>query len=99
MRIWHWLVCVMLAATVLGIMREEVGRVALVVFVTGLGEVFMGVTALLTLFRTVAAIGYAETLPSYAVAVAQTALVLVVASAVMCGWLWLGMSVLQAVVR
>jgi hypothetical protein len=98
MRLWQWLVTVLVVGTCLGIAREEVGRVALIVFITGLGEVVLGTSALLALFQSVGAIGQASGPGEYAGAVAQTALVLLVATSAMMGVLWLGVTILMAAV-
>ncbi len=98
MRIWHLIVAVIITATFLTLWRDPVGRVALIVFVTGLGEVFFGLTALLALFRTIGAIGQARRLSAYAEALVATGLVLVVASALMNGLLWIGVWLVQRVV-
>ena len=57
--------------------------VGLIVFVTGLGETALGVTAIMALFQTVGAIGMARGLLEHAEAMAATTVVLVVATAVM----------------
>jgi hypothetical protein len=62
-----------------------------------LGEAVLGTTALMTLFKTVAAIGRADRVAPFVEAVASTALVVVIASSAMTAWLWLGVSVLVAV--
>jgi hypothetical protein len=94
MRLWHLILGVFLAATCLAIAREEPGRVAVVVFITGLCEVALGTTALLILFRTFAGIGEARGAAGYVEAVAATVLVLVLASLAMNGVFWLGIRIM-----
>jgi hypothetical protein len=97
MRLWHLIYIVMMAAIVATAARETVGRVALVVFTTGLIEFALGVTFVMTLFRTFGAIGEARHILSYLEAVFATALVLIVASYVMTGVLWVGVWLVQRV--
>jgi hypothetical protein len=98
MRLWHLIFLVMMSAIVLTVARESVGRVALVVFVTGLIEFILGTTFIMTLFRTFGAIGEAQRLTAYLEAILATALVLVVASYVMNLVLWAGVWLVQRVV-
>jgi hypothetical protein len=93
LRIWHLVYAVFMLALAMAVAREPVGRVALVVFVTLGGEVVFGTTAIMLLFRTVAAIGGARDFIEYAQGVAATAVVLLVAS-----WLMLGLFSLCIVV-
>lgn len=98
MRLIHLLFAVFFIAIGMAIARDEVGRVALVVFFTGLGEFVFGLVAIMTLFQTIGAIGEAHRLQEYLQAIAATAVVLFVATATMNGLLWAGMSILQRVV-
>ncbi len=98
MRLWHLILGIVFVAVVLAISREAVGRVALVVFITGLGEFILGLTAVMTLFQTVGAIGYARDLFSYLQAIAATLIVVAVASVTMNALLWLGIQAVQRVV-
>lgn len=97
MRLWQWLATVWIVATCLAVAREEVGRVALIVFFTGLGEVVLGTSALLALFQSVGALGRASAPSDYAGAIAQTALILLAATTAMMGVLWIGVTMLMAV--
>jgi hypothetical protein len=97
MRLWHLVLAVLFAAIFLGIAREKTGQVALIVFFTGLGEILFGTTALMALFQTVAAIGHANRPSAYIEAVAATVLVLMVATLLMNGVLWIGAWLLQIV--
>jgi hypothetical protein len=98
MRIWHTLVLMFVLATVMAISREAVGRVALVVFIVGLSELVLGLTAIMTLFRTVGAMGHARTLGAYVEALLATAVVLVLASTSMNLVFGVGVWLLQRVV-
>ena len=84
------------AGLVLAIVRDPVGRIALIVFVTALGEVVIGTTAVLALFQTIGSLGEAKGLVAHAEAVATTTLVLVIATAVMSSWLFAGAWLVQA---
>jgi hypothetical protein len=90
MRLWHLVYSILVVALILTLTRDPVGCVAVIVFFTGLGEVFFGTTALLALFQTVGAFGAARGFLAHIEAVAATALVLTVATAVMTTWLFLG---------
>ena len=98
MRLYHLLLAVLFVALILGIARDEVGRVALIVFFTGLGELVFGLTTIMALFQTVSAIGYARSAGEYAEAVAATALVVLLAAVLMNGVLWVGMWMVQGAV-
>jgi hypothetical protein len=98
MRLWHLLFAVFVVALVLAIGQDDVGRVALVVFVTGLGEVVLGTTALMCLFQTVGGIGEAKTLGAHLEAIAATILVLVLGTLAMNAVLWAGVWLVQQVV-
>lgn len=97
MRILHLIFAVMMAAVVMTVAREPVGRVALVVFITGSVEIVLGLTFIMTLFRTFGAIGEARSVLAYVEAIAATAVVLVVASYVMNTVLWAGVWLVQRV--
>ncbi|HWE39026.1 MAG TPA: hypothetical protein VG406_20935 [Isosphaeraceae bacterium] len=96
MRISHLLFLVGVVAIGLAVGRERVGQVFLVFFLTGVGEVILGTTAIMNLFKSVGAIGRAETPSAYIEAIAATALILAVATATMCGLLVLGGTVLRS---
>jgi hypothetical protein len=96
MRLWHLFVVILALSLVLAIVRDQVGRIALIVFVTALGEAIFGVTAILALFQTIGGIGEAKGLFAHAEAVATTALVVVIATAVMASWLFAGAWLVQA---
>jgi hypothetical protein len=97
MRLFHLLMAVFITALILAISRHEVGRIMLVVFLTGLGEFIFGAMAVMTLFQTIGSIGQANRLLAYLQALAATALVLLVATATMNGILWLGWWLLTVV--
>ncbi len=98
MRLWHLLLGVFFVSILLAISREAVGRVAIVVFATGLGELVLGLTAVMMLFQTIGAIGQAEDLLSYAEAIGATLVVLVVASVSMNALFWVGAEMVQRVI-
>jgi hypothetical protein len=99
MRLWHILFAVFVLAMGMGIAREEVGRVAVIVFLTTLGEVFLGTSSLLMLFRTFGAMGMARSPLDYAEAIAATAGVLVVGAGSMVGVMWCGAAMVTLVVK
>jgi hypothetical protein len=96
MRLWHLFVFIMVMGMVLAIGRDPVGRIAMIVFVTALGEVVIGTTAILALFQTIGSLGEAKGLVAHAEAVATTTLVLVLATAIMSSWLFAGAWLVQA---
>jgi hypothetical protein len=96
MRLWHLLFSVALVAFILVMIRDPVGCVAVIVFFTGLGEVFFGTTALLLLFQTVGSFGEAKGFLAHVEALVATAMVLFVATAVMSAWLFIGAWLVQA---
>ena len=96
MRLWHLVVFIMGLGLVLAVVRDPVGRIALIVFVTALGEVIIGTTAVLALFQTIGSLGEAKGVVAHAEAVATTTLVLVIATAVMSSWLFAGAWLVQA---
>jgi hypothetical protein len=96
MRLWHLFVFIIFLGMGLAIARDPVGRVALIVFVTALGEVVIGTTAILALFQTIGSLGEAKGLVAHAEAVATTTLVLVLATTIMSSWLFVGAWLVQA---
>ena len=77
-------------AIIFTLLRDEVGRVAVIVFSAGLGVTVGGVTAIMALFQTIGAFGEARTWLAHIEALAATALVLVVGSAGMLVFMFLG---------
>jgi hypothetical protein len=96
MRLWHLFVIIMALGLILSIVRDQVGRIALIVFGTALGEVIIGTTAVLALFQTIGSLGEAKGLFAHAEAVATTALVLIIATTIMSSWLFAGAWLVQA---
>jgi hypothetical protein len=96
MKLWHLVLFILVFCMVLTIIRDPIGRIALIVFVTALGEVVFGTTAVMALFQTIGALGHAKGLLAHAEAVAETALVLVFATAIMSSWLFAGAWLVQA---
>jgi hypothetical protein len=95
MRLIHLILLVFFAAIILTLARDPVGRVAIVVFFTGLAEFIFGTMAVMTLFQTVGAIGEADRPQAYVEAILRTALALVVATVTMNGLLWIGVWLVQ----
>lgn len=60
MRLWHLFVVILGLSLVFTIVRDPVGRIALIVFLTALGEVVIGTTAILALFQTIGSLGEAK---------------------------------------
>ena len=81
---------VVVLAVMFTLMRDEVGRVGVIVFVTGLIMTVAGTAALLALFTTIGALGEARTLYHHVEALVATALVLAVGSSGMLGAMFLG---------
>jgi hypothetical protein len=90
MRLWHLFVLIMALSLLLTIVRDQVGRIALIVFITALGEVFFGTTAVMALFQTIGSLGEAKGLFAHVEALATTTLVLIVATTIMSSWLFAG---------
>jgi hypothetical protein len=90
MRLWHLFVFILALSLVLAIVRDPVGRIALIVFLTALGEVVIGTTAVMALFQTIGSLGEAKGVFAHAEAVATTTLVLIIATTVMTSWLFAG---------
>jgi hypothetical protein len=90
MRLWHLIFGILITAIVLAIARDPTGRVALIVFGVGLCEVVSGTTALLALFRTVGAIGEANSLSTHAGAVLATTVVLAASTSIMAALFFAG---------
>jgi hypothetical protein len=97
MRLWHLVVLILFVGVLLAITRDVVGRIALIIFITGLGEVIFGTTAVMALFQTIGALGMARGFFEHGQAVAATTLVLIGATAVMSVWLFVGAWLVQAV--
>jgi hypothetical protein len=96
MRLWHLFVFILALSLILAIVRDQVGRIALIVFVTALGEVIVGVTAVLALFQTIGAFGEAKGLFAHAEAAATTTLVLIIGTTIMSSVLFVGAWLVQA---
>lgn len=98
MRLIHLVFAVFLAGLIMAIARDEVGRVALAVFVTGVVEIVLGTAALMSLFQSIGAIAEADRPLAFAQAFAATGLVLLVATLAMNAVLWAGVWLVQVVV-
>ena len=90
MRIGTTMFGVLVLAVVFTMLKDEVGRVAVIVFVTGLGVTIGGLTAIISLFHTLGALGEARTLAAHVEAVGATVLVLAVGSGAMLATLFAG---------
>ncbi len=90
MRLWHLVFAVAIVSVVMTLVRDEAGRVGVIVFIFGAGECAFGIAALMALFRTVGAIGQARGLIAHAAAIVATTLVLATASMIMVAWLFVG---------
>jgi hypothetical protein len=98
MRLWHLVVVILALSLIFTIVRDPVGRIGLIVFLTALGEAVFGTTAVLALFQTIGALGEAKGLFAHAEAVATTALVLIIATTIMSSWLFAGAWLVQAAI-
>ena len=90
MRLWQLLAAVALAAVAMALARDPTWRVFLIAFTTGLGEVGLGLIAVMALFQTVGAVGLAKGGAEHAEAVVATTAVLTVASGLMSAWFFAG---------
>ncbi len=90
MRLWHLIFAVAVVSVIMTLVREDAGRVGVIVFAIGLGECAFATAALMALFQTVGAFGQARGLVAHATAFAATTLVLATASTVMLAWLFVG---------
>nr|WP_303652439.1 hypothetical protein [Paludisphaera mucosa] len=70
--------------------RDPAGRIGVIVFITGIGEVFLGLAAVMALFQTIGSIGLARGLLEHAEALAATTLVLALGTVGMTFWLFVG---------
>ena len=95
MRLSTLLFAILVLGTIMGIVRDEVGRVAVIVFFTGLGTIVVVLGAIMALFQTVGSFGEARSVLSHVEAVAATAVVLVVGSSVTLGLLFAGAQLVQ----
>jgi hypothetical protein len=97
MRLWHLGFVILVLGIVFAVARDTVGLIALIVFTTALGEVILGTTAVMALFQTIGALGMARGLFEHGQAVAATTIVLIVATAIMSIWLFIGAWLVQVV--
>jgi hypothetical protein len=98
MRLWHTTFAIFLFAMLLTISRGSAGRVAIVVFATGLAELICGVTAVMMLFQTVGSLGQSKGLLEGAQCVVATIVVTTVAAWMMVAMLTLGARMVERVV-
>ena len=90
MRLWHLIFAVASVAVVMALCRDPLTRTFVIVFLTGLGEVAIGLSAVMALFQTVGALGEARGVYGHAEALAATTVVLATSTALMSGWLLAG---------
>ena len=90
MRLWHLVFAVAVLSVVMTLVRDDAGRVGVIVFIVGLGECAFATAALMALFQTVGAFGQARGLIAHATAIAATTLVLATAATVMVALLFVG---------
>lgn len=90
MRLFHLMVLVALLSVLMALARDPFTRAFLIVFVIGLGEVFLGLASVMSLFQTFGALGSARGLVEHAEALAATSIVLAIATAMMGGWFFAG---------
>lgn len=95
MRLSTLVYAVLVLGTIMGILRDEIGRVAVIVFFTGLSTSVAGVASIMALFQTVGAIGEAKTIGAHVEALSATVLVLAFGSLAMLGLLFGGGLLLQ----
>jgi hypothetical protein len=95
MRLSTLLFVILVLGTLMAIVRDEVGRVAVIVFFTGLGTTVVVLGAIMALFQTIGAFGEAQSLLSHVEALAATAVVLVVGSSMTLGLLFAGGLLMQ----
>jgi hypothetical protein len=95
MRLSTLLFAILVLATLMAIVRDEVGRVAVIVFFTGLGTTIVVLGAIMALFQTIGAFGEAHSLLSHVEALAATAVVLIVGSSMTLGLLFAGAQLMQ----
>ncbi len=90
MRLWQLAFGILMLALALAMARDEAGRVAVIVFITGVGEAVLATLAVMALFQTVGAIGEAHTIFDHAEAFLATTLVLALATSIMLGLFFAG---------
>jgi len=99
MRLWHLALMILVAAVILAIARDLMGRVVLVMMLIGLGMVGLATTAAMYLFQTVGEFGEARDLPGHARAAGATVAVLLGAALGTVGVIYVGGTLLLSLVR
>jgi hypothetical protein len=95
MRLWNLVLAILVIGIIMGIARDEVGRVAVIIFFTGLGTVVAGLTSIMALFQTIGALGESRSFGTCVEALAATVVVLFVGSATMLGVMFGGGLLIQ----
>ena len=90
MRLLTLMFAILVLAVAFALLRDEVGRVAVIVFLTGLGVTVGGVAAIMSLFQTIGALGEARTLLAHVEALAASALVVAIGSGGMLATMFAG---------
>jgi hypothetical protein len=98
MRLWMLVVAVLVVGILLAILRDEFGRIVLIVFLTGLGTVAAGLTSIMALFQTIGALGESKTIARAIEALAATLVVVAVGSASVLGVMFAGALLIQWVI-
>jgi hypothetical protein len=83
MRIWHLVAIVIVVAVVFSLLREPEGRVGVVVFCTGIGEVVFGIIGIMSLFHTLGSLGHSRNLGEAALCLTATLVVTTVVAIAM----------------
>ncbi len=90
MRIAHLIFAVAVCSVIFAFARDPAGRVFVIGFVAGLGEIALGVAGILALFQTVGHFAEAKTFLDRVSALAATSGVLAIASILMFAVLFAG---------
>lgn len=90
MRLWALCLLVLVLAVVLTLVRDETGRVGVIVFCTGLTVAASGVASILGLFRTLAALVDARTIPRHLEALVASVAIVAVGSSTVLGAIFAG---------
>ncbi len=98
MRLWHTTYAVFVFAMMFTVAREPAGRVAIVIFITGLCVLVCTLTGLMLLFRTVGSLGEADGLFEAVQCAVATLVVGTVAAYIVVTLLGIGASLVQRVI-
>lgn len=90
MRLLTLMFAILVLAVVFALLRDDVGRVAVIVFVTGLGATVAGLAALMSLFQTLGAFGEARTFAAHVEALVASVVILALGSGGMLATMFVG---------